>query len=311
MRTYKYSIIALLCLGILASIIEPSFLTAQNFLNIIRQASVLLLLSIGLTGVVLTGNIDLSIGAIAALSGCTCAKMMVGGNTIFLSVLCGLLIGIIIGIVNGLLIAYLNLPSFIASYGVQMLVSGLALILMNGGIIYDLPSNFTFLGIGHLGKVPVPIVICLVLVLFFHLLWNNTTFGRNVYLIGSNKSASSYSGIKTRVIIMISFLISGLGASLAGIIITARLNAADAGMCDAYGLQIVAAVVLGGTSLMGGEGGAFGTVLGAGILTIIVNIMNIMGVGSAWQNLFMGLVMIMIVFLQYWLGKRCQTPHGV
>lgn len=296
MKRYRYVLAGIIVLAVIAAVIEPSFLSINNIINIVRQASVLLLLCIGLTGVVLTGNIDLSVGSVAALTGCICAKLMVSGYSIPVSILCSLLIGLLTGACNGFLVGVMRLPSFVSTYGMNMVVSGIALIVMRGGIIYDLPPSFTFFGIGYLGMVPVPIILGLILYLFLWLLWNHTTFGRNVYMIGKNMEAAVYSGVDHLGILLKSFIISGLCASVGGIVMTARLNAADAGMCDAYGLQIVAAVVVGGTSLLGGEGGVTGTVLGALILTVITNIMNMTGIASAWQNLVLGVLIILLVF---------------
>ena len=297
MKKYRYVLLSLIILVIFASFLEPSFLTWNNLWNVMRQAGVLLLLSLGLTGVVLTGNIDLSVGSVAALTGCVCAKMMVSGYSIFFSIFASLFIGLMVGACNGILVGILDLPSFVSTYGMQMVTSGIALIVMNGGVIYDLPSGFTFLGIGYIGPVPFLIILNVILYILLGVLWGKTTFGRKVYMLGQNKLAAIYSGIDYLSVLFFTFIISGLGASIAGIIITARLNAADAGMCDAYGLQIVAAVVVGGSSLLGGEGGVTGTVFGAITLTVILNIMNMTGVESAWQNLILGILIILLVFI--------------
>ncbi len=310
MKKYRYVLAGIIALSIIATAIEPSFLSAANLINVLRQSSVLLLLCLGLTGVVLTGNIDLSVGSVAALTGCVCAKLMISGHPIPLSILCSLSIGILAGAFNGFLVGVLELPSFVSTYGVNMVASGLALIVMKGGIIYDLPPAFTVLGIGYLGRIPVPIILSMILFLFLFLLWNHTTFGRNVYMIGKNKAAAVYSGVDHLSILFRSFILSGLTASIGGIVMTARLNAADAGMCDAYGLQIVAAVVVGGTSLLGGEGGVAGTVLGAIILTIITNIMNMTGVASAWQNFVLGIIIILLVFVNRWSLDRKNRNAG-
>ena len=304
MKRYRYVLAGMLVLSIIAALIQPSFLSVNNLINIFRQASVLLLLCLGLTGVVISGNIDLSVGSVAALTGCVCAKLMISGHSILLSMMLSLLIGIAAGACNGFLVGVLELPSFVSTYGMNMVASGLALIVMRGGIIYDLPASFTVLGIGYLGIIPVPIILSLILYLCLLLLWNYTVFGRNVYMIGKNKAAAVHSGVNQLGILFKTFIISGLSASIGGIIMTARLNAADAGMCDAYGLQIVAAVVVGGTSLLGGEGGVTGTVLGAVILTIITNIMNMTGVASAWQNLVLGVIIILLVFANSWSLER-------
>ena len=156
MKRYRYDLAGMLVLSAIAALIQPSFLSIDNLVNILRQASVLLLLCLGLTGVVISGNIDLSVGSVAALTGCVCAKLMISGHSIPISMLLSLLIGIVAGACNGFLVGVLELPSFVSTYGMNMVASGLALIVMRGGIIYDLPTSFTTLGIGYLGPAPPP-----------------------------------------------------------------------------------------------------------------------------------------------------------
>ena len=190
----------------------------------------------------------------------------------------------------------------------NMMAAGLATIVMNGGIIYDLPPNFTKLGIGFLGPVPVPVIITGLTAVTLGFVLRKTVFGRSVYLIGYNRQAADYSGINSLRVLLFSYILCGITGSLGGILITARLNAAEAGMCEAYGLQIVAAVVVGGTSLLGGEGGVAGTVIGAVILTMIVNIMNIMGVDSNWQNFVLGIVILLMVWIDVFTRAKIRTP---
>jgi len=294
---YFFVLLSLAGLFLVSGILSRSFLTIDNMITILRQASILLILSLGLTAVVLTGNIDLSVGSFAALCGCICAQMLVHEFPAGLAMLASVMVGVAIGLINGLLVGWLKLPSFVATYGMNMVASGLATIVMNGGVIYALPPSFTRLGVGYVGKIPVPILIAALLSLLMYFLLQKTTFGRNIYLIGLNPRAAEYSAISTLKTILAAYVICGLSGAIGGIIMTARLNAADAGMTEAYGLKIVAAVVVGGTSLLGGEGGVFGTLLGALILTVIVNIMNIMSVRSEWQNLVVGVIILLMAGL--------------
>lgn len=209
-----------------------------------------------------------------------------------------------IGLINGLLVGALKLPSFVATYGMNMVASGLAMIVMNGGVIYGLPKQFTTIGIGHIGKIPIPIILSAFMVVVVYMLLQRTTFGRNVYMIGFNTPAANYSAVNCLGTLLLVYMFCGITGSMGGIMMTARLNAADAGMSETYGLQIVAAVVMGGTSLLGGEGGVGGTVIGAIILTIIVNIMNIVGVNSNWQNFAIGIVIILMVWIDIYTRKR-------
>lgn len=308
---YILSLSGLMIILIAASIISPSFLRYSNLLTIIRQASILLVLSSGLTVVVLTGGIDLSVNATAGLVGCIAAQFMVRGAPMGTAILVGLLVGIITGTFNGLLVSVLRLPPFIATYGTSMVVSGLAVMVMQGQVIYGLPEEFVYIGIGWLYEIPVPVIIATVLVIILFLVLKKTIFGRNIYMLGSNIYAAKYSAINDVPMLIISYVISGITAAIGGVILTARLNAADANMGNAYGLQIVAAVVMGGTSLLGGEGGIIGTVIGAVVLTIIANIMNLIGLSSFLQPSAVGAIIILMVYLDILLrGRRESVPKA-
>lgn len=273
-------------------------------MTILRQASVLLILSSGLTAVVLTGGIDLSINNTAGLVGCVVAQFLLMDVSIPVVIIIGLLIGLIVGVFNGFLVGVLHLPPFVATYGTNMVVLGLATIVMQGTVIYNLPRNFTPIGIGYVGEIPIPVIIGFVLVIIFYFLLQKTTLGRNIYMLGFNPIASRYSGSRSVLIALQAYGLSGLTAALGGIVMTARLNAADANMGNSYGLQIVAAVVMGGTSLLGGEGGIFGTVIGALVLTIIVNVMNLVGVNSYLQSLAIGVVIIVMVWIDIFTRRK-------
>lgn len=299
-----FSLIGLIGLVIVASIIAPNFRTINNMITILRQASVLLILSSGLTAVLLTGGMDLSVGATAGLVGCICAQLIKSGVPIPVAFIIGILIGALIGFVNGLLVGLL--PSFIATYATNWVLTGLAVKVMNGAVIYDLPKNFTKLGVGYVGPIPVLVIIAAIIVVILYILLQKTTYGRQVYSYGSNAEAARYSGMPVKKIMISTFMICSICAGIAGMIITARLNAADAAMGEAYGLQTVAAVVIGGTSMLGGEGGVGGTVIGALILTIIVNVMNLKGVPSFAQPMVVGIVIIVMVLFDI-NSKRKQS----
>ncbi len=288
-----YSLLGLVGLIIISSLLAPNFRTMNNLITIFRQASVLLILSSGLTAVLLTGSMDLSVGATAGLVGCICAQLLKAGVPIPLAFLIGIGVGALVGLVNGALAGIL--PSFIATYATNWVMSGLAIIVMNGAVIYDLPKNFNKLGVGYIGPIPNLVIIAAVIVIILYIILQKTTYGRQVYAYGSNSEAAKYSGMPVKKIMVSSFIICSVCAGIAGMIITARLNVADAAMGDSYGLQTVAAVVIGGTSMLGGEGGVGGTVIGALILTIIVNVMNLKGVSSFAQPMVVGIVIIAMV----------------
>lgn len=305
-----YSFLGLVVIFALSSLLSKSFLTAGNIMTILRQASILLMLSLGLTAVVLTGNIDLSVNSCAALTGCICAKLLVGHMPVAAAILISMMVGVASGLFNGFLVGVLRLPSFIATYGTNMVLSGLATIVMNGGVIYDLPKGFTQLGVGYLGPIPIPIIIVAVTAVLLVILLQKTTLGRKIYMYGHNLTASKFSGTNNLRVLMISFVLCGLTGAFGGILMCARLNAADAGMADTYGLQIVASVVVGGTSLLGGEGSIFGTIIGAIVLTSITNIMNLLMIDSAWQNFVVGVVILLMVWIDVFTRSKRTKKAG-
>jgi len=176
---------------------------------------------------------------------------------------------------------------------------------MNGAVIFGLPEGFTWFGTGYIGPIPVIIIIASIIVALAYILLQKTTFGRDVYSVGANPDAALYSAVPVKNTLYYAFILSSITAGLAGALMTARLNAADATMGDAYGLQTVAAVVVGGTSLLGGEGGVIGTVIGALLLTIIVNVMNLLGISSFAQSMVVGIVILtMVLFDSYTRTKQ-------
>lgn len=304
---YIYSFLALILMMIISGLLSPSFFKMSNLMTIFRQASVLLVLSTGLTAVVLTGGIDLSVGSVAGLVGCVCAKLMTSGYSVSQAIAVGLCVAAGIGVFNGILVGILKLPAFVATYGTNWVVTGIATIIMRGQVIYGLPNGFTYIGVGYIGKIALPILIAVAGAVIVHFVLSGLTYGRNIYMIGSNPAAAHYSGTGVLPTLVSAYTLCSLFAGIGGIIMCARLNAADVAMCDSYGLQIVAAVVIGGTSLLGGEGGIIGTVIGAVMLTMIVNIMNLVGLSSYLQGIAVGFVILIMVYIDIFSRKRATT----
>lgn len=300
-----YSFMGLMIVVAISTVIVKEFMTFDNVITIFRQASILLILSTGLTAVILTGNMDLSVGATAGFIGCACGQFLKLGMPVWLVVVLGVVIGALVGLFNGFLVGTVKLPSFIATYGTNWVVMGLSIIIMNGAVIFGLPKGFTWFGTGYIGPIPVIVIIASIIVVLAYILLQKTTFGRDVYSIGSNLDAALYSAVPIKKTLYSAFIMSSITAGLAGALMTARLNAADATMGDAYGLQTVAAVVVGGTSLLGGEGGVIGTIIGALLLTIIVNVMNLLGISSFAQSMVVGIVILaMVLFDSYTRAKQ-------
>ncbi|MCM2607152.1 ribose ABC transporter permease RbsC [Rossellomorea marisflavi] len=291
--------LGLLVLIVTVSIINPSFLEPLNLLNLLRQVAINALIAYGMTFVILTGGIDLSVGSILALSSALMAGMMVSGLDPILAVLIGCILGAIMGAVNGLLITKGKMAPFIATLATMTMFRGLTLVYTDGNPITGLGDNYAFqlFGRGYFLGIPVPAITML---LAFAILWvilHKTPFGRKTYAIGGNEKAALISGIKvSRMKIMIYSLL-GLLAALAGAILTSRLNSAQPTAGTSYELDAIAAVVLGGTSLSGGRGLIVGTLMGALIIGTLNNGLNLLGVSSFFQMVVKGIVIIIAVLI--------------
>lgn len=299
-----YSAIGLVIIMVISSLLSPVFFGTANFISIARQASILLIMSAGLTGVILLRGVDLSVSATAAFVACIAAQMLKLNIPISIVIVLGIMIGAAVGLFNGFLIGKVGLEPFVATYATNWVISGLSMIIMGGAVIYGLPEKFVFMGIGYVGPIPIPVIIAIVIVIFFYILLQKTTFGRDVYSIGSNSTAAKYSAIPVYKRTLTVYALASAAAGLAGLILAARLNAAEVAIANSFGLQTVAAVVIGGTSMLGGEGGIIGTLVGALILTVIVNIMNLMGISSSIQPIVVGFVIISAVMLDVYNTRR-------
>jgi ribose transport system permease protein len=290
-----FCLVGLVFFVLVAAFFISDFRSFNNIITIFRQTSILVVLGTGLTAVLLTGSMDLSVGATAGLIGCVCAQLLKSGFNIPVVVLAAVCIGAVIGLFNGFLTGIIKLPSFIATYGTNWVLTGLSIIVMHGAIIYNLPAGFTYFATGYIGPVPVIVILALVIVIIAYFLLQRTTFGRDIYAYGAGPDAALYSGVPVTKTLILSFIFCSICAGLAGLLMTARLNAADVAMSDSYGLQPVAAVVIGGTSMLGGEGGVVGTIIGALLLTIIVNVMNLLGLSTYAQPMVFGVVILFMV----------------
>lgn len=295
-------LIILLSLFLLLSFISPNFMKGDNLVNIIRQASILNILGVGMTVVILSGGIDLSNGAVLALSSCVSAIYLKDGGPIGIGILIALSIGLACGLINGWMVAKISIPPFIITYAMMFFARGLAYIVLKGKIIYGFTRPFRFLGAGNLGGIPTPILLSAVILFFFYFLLRYTPFGVDIYALGSDEESSRLSGVKTRYRIISVYALSGLLSAFAGVIYLSRLNAAEPVIGEFFPLDAIAAVVIGGTLLEGGEGGVEGTMIGALIITVIINGMNLLGIPSLLQPLVLGGVLLTIIASQYF-GK--------
>jgi len=291
--------LGLLILVVFVSVMNPSFLEPLNILNLLRQVSLNALIAFGMTFVILTGGIDLSVGAILALSSALTAGMIVSGFDPMLAILIGALLGAIFGAVNGLLITKGKMAPFIATLATMTLFRGLTLVYTEGNPITGLGDNILFqlFGRGYFLGIPVPAVTMIVTFVVLYILLHKTPFGRKTYAIGGNEKAALISGIKVPRVKVLIYSLSGFLAALAGAILTSRLNSAQPTAGESYELDAIAAVVLGGTSLSGGKGRIFGTMIGVLIIGVLNNGLNLLGVSSFYQQVVKGIVIIIAVLL--------------
>lgn len=289
--------IGLLLICLTLSLLSDRFFTSSNLLNVARQVSINALLGVGMTFVILTGGIDLSVGSILALSGALAAGSLGLGVDPILAVLVSCLVGLLAGTVNGTIVAYGKVAPFVATLATMTLFRGATLIYTEGRPVRAVAEGFNQLGGGYIGPIPTPVIITALVFLVAWFVLNRMTLGRRVFAIGGNEEATILSGVKTKGYKVMVYSISGLLAGLAGAILTSRLLSAQPTAGAGYELDAIAAVVIGGTSLSGGAGGVLGTLVGALIIGIIDNGLNLLNVSSFYQQAVKGLIILIAVLL--------------
>jgi ribose/xylose/arabinose/galactoside ABC-type transport system permease subunit len=296
--------IALLVLIAASSLVSPHFLNPTNLLNVLRQVALYGILGVGMTFVILTRGIDLSVGSIVAFSGVLGATLMEEGLPIPLTVLCSLAAGTLMGVVNGLGVAFLRVPAFIMTLGTMVMIRGFGLMLAEGGTVNPgkEAENFFWLGGGYLVAVPTPIYVFAAVCLVAYVILSHTTFGRAIFAVGSNDEAARLSGIDVPITSFAVYVICGFLAALSGLIFLSRLSVGDPNSGLGLELEAITIAVIGGTSLFGGEGGVAGTIGGAMILAIIANVLNLAGVSPFSQQVVKGAIIILAVLLE--TGRR-------
>lgn len=279
------------------SVTSRSFLTVHNLLNVALQTSVNALLAIGMTFVILTAGIDLSVGSILAFSSAITAGLLVSHVNIFLASVIGLVVGALAGLLNGIFVAYGRLAPFIVTLGTLTLFRGATEIYTGGVPIFNLPEAFSTFGAGTLVGIPIPVLVTAVIFALGLLALQRTTHGRRIYAIGGNQRAAFLAGIPVKRYLMAVYVISGALAALAGLVLTSRLGSAEPTAGSGYELDAITAVVLGGTSLFGGEGTLWGTIIGALILGVISNGLNLLNVNSFYQDAIKGVIILFAIML--------------
>ncbi|MCQ4923525.1 ribose ABC transporter permease [Tissierella carlieri] len=294
-------IIGLIIFSVIISILNPRFLTMGNLLNVFRQTSINAIIAAGMTFVILSAGIDLSVGSILGFSGAVGAKMLASGYNIWLSLLAAIVIGAVAGIVNGIIITKGKVQPFIATLAIMILLRGATMVFTSGRPIpvsgEHISGVFRWIGTGVVLGIPVPIAIMIIVFIVCYYILNHTQYGRHLYAVGGNEEASLLSGVNTAKIKILAYTASGILAAIAGIIVTSRLSSAQPTSGEGYELDAIAAVVLGGTSLVGGQGTIIGTIIGALIIGILNNALNLMDVQSYYQMIAKAIVIIVAVLL--------------
>ncbi|RCX23552.1 ribose transport system permease protein [Fontibacillus phaseoli] len=305
-RKYGMLIVLILFITVLA-FISPQFFTTSNFLNIGRQVSLNAILAAGMTIIIISGGIDLSIGGLVALTSCLCAAMLADGHSIFIAIGLAVLVGAAGGFANGFVIAKTNIAPFIITLAALSVFKGVTLLFTNARPIPIDNDTFGQLGQGYLGKIPYPILIMLAIFFIVYLVLKKTKLGRYVYAIGGNEKSAILAGINVPRIKMIVYSLSGIAAALTGVLYASRLLSGVPNLGTGFELTAITAVVLGGTSFTGGQGGVWGTLIGVIILGVMGNALNLLGISAFYQDIVTGFVVLLAVLFDRFIYTRLAT----
>jgi ribose transport system permease protein len=292
-RLLPFLTLLLLCIAL--TIATPHFFTTVNLASVARQTAVINILALGMTLVIISGGIDLSVGSMLALAGLFGTMSIKAGYPIPLAILIGLAAGLVCGLLNGLMITGLKIPPFIATLGTLGAYRGLALVVSNGLPVHEIPAAFSFLGDGNLLGIPFSLWVLALCAVAMHFLLENTRLGRYSFAIGSSSAAAFYSGVPIKRVLTAVYAIAGLLSGLAGMVEASRLMTGQPTAGQGYELQAIAAVVIGGGSLQGGEGSVVGTLIGAFIMGLLSNGSDLLGINPYWQQVTIGVVIIAAV----------------
>ena len=300
----RYAIpIALGVLVIIFSLTTDAFLTSRNITNIFRQVSIVGICAVGMTFVILTGGIDLSVGSVIGVAVVTTAKLMLMGLHPVAACLFALMIGALVGVINGIFISEVGIVPLITTLALMTGLRGIAYKITSGLPVYGFPESFAFLGQGHIAGIPVPVIIMILVFILGYVLLNKTRFGRYVYGIGGNEEATRLSGINVRLTKYKIYILEGVLAALAGIVLLSRVNSGQPKAGTGYEMDIITAVVLGGVSVSGGSGKITGVIFGVLLMGVLTNGMILMNVDEYTQRIIKGVVLLLAVSLDE-LTKR-------
>lgn len=294
--------LAILC--IVTGMINPVFFAGSNLIDLARSVSFLLIVSVGVTYVLLGASLDMSIGSVMGLGGAICGLCLVNSLPVWFSILMGLLASAVVGIVNAVLIVNCRIPALIATLGTMYVARGIVNVLTKGEPYYPLPDEFKVLGQGTLAGIPYSVFIAVAIVLIAHFVIKKTSYGRSLMAVGGNREASRVSGINVKRVLFSAHVLVSLLAGFVGIIMAARLSSAQPNAGDGWEMTTVAAVIIGGTSMYGGYGSVLGTILGCALMETISNAMVLLHVSVYWQKITIGIIMVAAVGIDTFRLKK-------
>ncbi|WP_018924500.1 ABC transporter permease [Salsuginibacillus kocurii] len=297
-------LLVLIALIAFFALMSDNFLTGSNFINIIRQAAMLGIIAAGMTMVLLIGGIDLSVASNVALTSVIAALSMAAGIDPILAVLIGVAVGTTVGMVNGLIVTKIGIPALITTLGMMTIVRGAAFVSTDGYPVFDFPDTMRWIGTGHVLQIPVPAIIMAIVFIVVWFILYRTKLGRHIYALGGNQEAAHLSGINIFKVKMFVYMTSGFCSGIAGIILLGRLNSGQPNALQAFELEVVTAVVLGGVSIFGGQGKLLGVFLGVLILGVLANGLVILNVGEFYQMVITGLVLLIAVGMDRIYNKK-------
>ena len=301
-------LIAFLTLFLIMCFTAPNFFSYDNFLNVLRTVSTNSFLAVGVMMAIMLAGIDLTGGALIALSGCITVITMTSLNVpIWLAVLLGCLTGLVVGLVNGLIISYTGMHPFIVTLAMQSICRGIAYLVANGSPVSTSSDSFSQIGNGYLGPLPLPVVYMVIFLILQFFLLNKTRIGRHVYAVGGNRVAAKYSGINIHKVEIMVYTLSGLLAGFAGVVLASRMSSGQPAVGVGFETDAIAAAVLGGTSFFGGTGTVGGMFIGVLVIGVINNGLNMMHVNSFWQYVAKGAIILIAVYVDMYRTKKANN----
>lgn len=300
-------LVPLLVLCAVAAVLNPNFLSRSNVADTLNYISLDFIIAIGMTFTIISGGMDLSVGSVVALSGYSTGLALVNGVPAVLAVMLGLAVGAGIGFINGLIIVSFGIPPFITTLGMMYIVKGAVNVLSEGRPVYPFPDAFNALAQTRFFGFPAPIFMALALLLLAVFVLRNTSFGRSVMAVGGNEAAANTSGIDIKKVKVVTYVITAALAAFSGILLASKSGTATPGAGEGYEMNVIAAVIIGGTSLSGGNGSIVGTLIGCAIIKVLNNAMVILSVDTYWQNIVIGAIIILAVIVDTMRRRRMLT----